>query len=142
MTHPIRIGLLDSNLNKISTSNRLPVDALFSGEISIGSVYTVPPNTATIKLTGAQSSTTLVTPPTGKKLQIIGVMITSNDSLFTCTVEFLTSGKIVQEHYEQGTLGLYIPVNITGDTDEPLSVNISDSSTENWFFVINYVEVD
>ena len=122
---------------EVSYSNRLPVDAGIGG-----GVYTVPPFTTTGKYTGNQTNVTIATPTAGKRLQIIGVLITSDDSLFTCSIEFLTSGQTIQEHYEQGSLGTYIPVNITGDTDEVLSINISDSAVSNWFITINYQELD
>jgi hypothetical protein len=120
-------------------NNRLMVDA---GTLTVGSIYTVPPNTVTSSFVGNQTDQTLVTPTSGKKIQVIGVLLTSDDSLFTATIEFLTSGKVVQSHFEQGTLGAYIPTNVTGTTDEVLSLNISDSAAQNWFVQVNYAEVD
>jgi len=119
--------------------NRLMVDA---GDITIGTIYTVPPNTYTTTFVGNQSDVTLVTPTAGKKVQVIGVLLTSDDSLFTTTIEFLTSGGVVSSHFEQGTLGSYIPCNVTGNADEVLSINISDSAAQNWFIQVNYAEID
>ena len=118
--------------------NRLMVDA---GTITIGSIYTVPPNTFTNTYIGNQSDVTLITPTAGKQIQVIGVLLTSDDSLFTTTIEFLTSGKVVQSHFEQGTLGSYIPCNVVGAVDEVLSLNIADSASQNWFVQVNYVEL-
>ena len=122
-----------------SGNNRLMVDA---GTLTIGSVYTVPPFTATGAYIGNQSAVTLITPASGKKLQIIGCQITSDDSLFDVKVSFATSGKIVTQHFEQGTLGSYIPLNIEGATNEVLTLDITDSAAQNWFFTINYAEID
>lgn len=108
---------------------------------SIGTVYSVPPNTATISLSGPQTSTIIVSPAVGNQLQIIAVLLTSDASLFTATVEFETSSQIVQQHFEQGTLGLYVPCNITGDVDESLTFTVDDSVGKSWFLIINYAEV-
>lgn len=106
-----------------------------------GSVYSVPPNTVTATYVGNQSGVTVVTPASGKHLQIIGVQVTSDDSLFDCKLEFATSGQVVAQHFEQSTLGAYIPVNITGDADETLDLTITGSDAQNWFLIINYAEV-
>jgi len=130
----------DGTVAKVnSTNNRLLVDA---GTLTVGSIYTVPPHTFTKSYVGNQTDVTMVIPTAGKKLQIIGALITSNDSLFTITIEFIVSGKIVTEHFEQGTLGSYIPLNVSGATDEVLSLTIADSAAQNWFITINYTEVD
>lgn len=109
---------------------------------SVGSVYTVPPNTVTKTYVGNQSNVTVLTPQAGNQLQVIGVLITSDDSVFDCKLEFATSGITVQQHFEQGTLGAYIPVNLTGDVDEVLGLTITNSDAQNWFFTINYAEVE
>jgi len=119
--------------------NRLMVDA---GTLTIGSVYTVPPITATGAFVGNQTAVTIVTPTASKKLQVIGALITSDDSLFDVKISFVTSSKIVTQHFEQGTLGSYIPLNITGATDEVLTLDITGSAAQNWFITINYAEVD
>ena len=119
-------------------SNPLFVSSTISG----GTVYTVPPNTVTKSLTGNQSSETVVAPSSGKKLQIIGVIMTSNASTFTATLEFETSNIIIQQHFEQGTLGAYIPCNLTGAVDEVLSFTVDNSTDKEWFLIINYSEVD
>lgn len=120
-----------------SSTNPLPVTTSLEG----GTVYTVPPNTVTISLSGDQTDTAIITPSSGNQLQIIGVLMTSNSSLFTATLEFATSNLIVQQHFEQGTLGSYIPSNLTGGVDEPLSFTVDNSSGKSWFLIINYAEV-
>ncbi len=108
---------------------------------SIGTVYTVPPNTTSVSLSGNQIDTVVVTPTAGEQLQIIGVIMTSDASLFTATLEFKTSAQVVQQHFEQGTLGAYLPSNILGDVDEKLYFSVDNSADKNWFIIINYAEV-
>lgn len=122
----------------VNSDGSINVNSALSG----GTVYTVPPFTVTKTYVGNQFDEILVTPSAGKSLQIIGVMITSNDSIFTCTVEFKTSNIIIQEHYEQGTLGSYLPSNLTGGIDEELTIRITDSDlSKRWFVIVNFEEV-
>lgn len=120
----------------------MPSIPLTPGNASGASTYIVPPYTYTIELTGDQTDLTLVTPTAGKKLQVIGVFLTSEDALFEAVIEFLTSGKVVMKHFESATLGSYIPCNITGNTNEVLSINISNSAGQKWFIQVNYAEVE
>ena len=131
-----RVLLYDENANQVDASNPLNVS------LSAGTVYVIPPNTFTSLYTGNQTNVTMITPTAGKKLQIIGVLATSEDALFEIIIEFLTSGKIVMKHFESATLGSYIPCNISGNTDEVLSLNITGSAGKEWFVQVNYAEVD
>lgn len=120
--------------------NRLAVDVI--GTISGGSIYTVPPNTHTVELTGNPANVTLITPTSGKKIQVIGAFVTGKTAGFLLKIQFVTSAKIVQEHQVNGTLGNYIPTNITGATNEVLGITITGSGVnDKWFICINYVEV-
>jgi hypothetical protein len=131
---------VDVIFDAVDSKNRLAVDV--RGIISGGTVYTVPPFTYAATFLSNQTNVTLVTPPTGKKIQVIGVLMTSDDSLFTAKVEFLTSVRVIQEHFESGTLGSYIPCNITGATNEVVTLNIAGSTSKNWFIQVNYAVVD
>ena len=138
----VQIGAVE--IKDGTTDQRAGVTA--NGELQVsllaGTIYVVPPATFTGAYSGNQTSETLITPTAGKQLQIIGVQITSDDAVFDCKVEFETSGIIISQHFEQGTLGGYIPVNLTGATDEVLSLTITGSAGQNWFFTINYAEQD
>jgi len=107
-----------------------------------GTIYVVPPNTFTNTYTGNQAGITLITPTAGKKVQVIGVYLTSEDAIFVATVEFLVSGQVIVKHFESATLGSYIPCNITGNTNEVLSLTITGSAGRDWFVQVNYAEVD
>jgi len=122
-------------------SNPLAVKIADGSGDSIGTVYTVPPNTTSVSLSGDQTSTVIVTPTAGDQLQIIGVIMTSDASTFTATLEFETSNQVVQQHFEQGTLGAYLPSNITGNVDEVLSFTVDSSVGKSWFIIVNYAEV-
>lgn len=130
---------LAADVTQIDGVNRLRVDA---GELTLGTVYTVPPFTTTSSVSGNQTNLTLATPTAGKRLQVVGVLMTSDASLFTATVEFVTSGIVVQQHFEQNTLGSYIPSNLIGATDEVLSFTVDNSVGKNWYIIVNFAEVD
>ena len=139
VSNPVPVCLSDGTEQALITADgRL----LVSTNISGGTIYTVPPFTATGSFAGNQAAVTLATPTGGKKIQVIGVLITGDDSVFTATIEFITSGITITEHFEQGTLGSYIPVNLTGDTDEVVSFTTTGSAGQNWFVTLNYSEID
>jgi len=119
-----------------------PITGLPTGGNAIGTVYIVPPFTEPVELVGDQAAVTVLTPTAGKKLQIIGVFVTSDDATFDFKLHFVTSSLTVIRHFESGTLGPSPPINITGDTNEVLSVTITGSAAQNWFFLIIYAEVD
>jgi hypothetical protein len=135
--------LSDLELKKFEESESYPKSTVRVTLAGSGgnTVYTVPPNTETVSLTGNKTDEIILTPGSGNQLQIIAVLMTSDASLFTATLEFPTSGIVVQEHFEQGTLGSYIPCNITGAVDESLTFSVDNSADKNWFIIVNYAEV-
>lgn len=105
-------------------------------------VYLVPPYTFTATYTGDQTNVDIITPSAGKQLRIIGAYITSDDGVFTFTLDFATSAQTVLAVYESGQLGSNIPMRVQGNTNEPLRLNINTDPASNWFVLVNYDEVD
>ena len=127
----------------VTCDDPLPVE-ICAGDVqaSIGSTYLVPPLTKSFKLTGNQAAVTVLTPTSGKRLQIIGVYPTSDDSVFDTELSFSSSALTVIQVFEAAQLGSTIPMNITGAVNEVLEIDIADSASSNWFFIVNYAEVD
>jgi len=122
----------------VDITNPFPVSAIITG----ATVYTVPPYTSTVSLLGDQTDITIATPPVGKKLQAIGCFVTGETALFNLKVYFKTSGLIIQQHFVNGTLGAYIPVNLLGAVNEVISLNITGSNpADQWYVIINYAVV-
>lgn len=113
-----------------------------SSSSGLGNVYLVPPKTFPSSYLGDQVDEDILTPAIGKKLQIIGVYITSNDASFEFILDLPTSALTVLEVYEAGQLGTTIPMNITGEVNESLRLNIDTVPTGKWFILVNYAEVD
>ena len=139
------VSIVHSDLTKkeypIDDTNPLPT-TLAPGTSSIGNIYVVPPFTFTLEYSGNQTNVDILTPTSGKRLQILGLVITTDDSTFVFTLDFATSTKTVFKAFTSDDLGDLPTMNVFGNVDEPLRLNVSDTVGQDWFVLVNYAEID
>jgi len=117
---------------RVSDINPLPVSpiTLDSGLIS-----------TQMERTG-NGTVVLLTPSAGKKINVKGVVITSEAlSGFEADIRFAASGKVIHKIYRADQSGDYIPLNIEGSVNESLNgVIVGNGAGQRIFFMINYLE--
>ena len=107
------IGLSDAsnNLKRVKTND---VNAL---NVNIQQFLT----SFTQDYAGAQTNLTIITPSSGKKLEIIGVYVSTSTVNIDITLDFVTSGNIVFKLYTaQKATDSGIPCHHDGAVDESL----------------------
>jgi len=129
-----RVTLTDGDGNKISDSNRLPVDA-------------IPPKTKVIEFIGQLVNENVLTPTAGKRLKIHGILIDSSATNACCArLTFVNdAGVLVWRNFfdKAKAIQSWMPINITGGTNESLVVNTINMAAANELFVaVAYDEVD
>ena len=86
---------------------------------------------------GAQTNLTIITPSSGKKLEIIGVYTSTSTVNIDVTLDFATSGNIVFKLYTaQRATATGIPCHHDGSTNESLRLTCG----ANTFICVNYIE--
>ncbi len=86
---------------------------------------------------GAQTNLTIVTPSSGKKLEIIGVYASTSTVNIDITLDFATSGNIVFKLYTaQKATDSGIPCHHDGAVDESLRLTCG----ANTFICVSYME--
>lgn len=103
--------------------------------VSIDGVY----ETYSAVFTTAQTNNNIITPPSGRKVHVRAVFCATDATTGDVSLDFATSGKPVFRLYASvfnqcSTLN----INISGDTDEPLTLNTT-TGTNNVFLVVSYV---
>jgi len=122
---------------------RLAVDSAAS--ISATGFMLQPQFTFTGEFTGQQKDVFLFTPNTGKKIKVLSVMFDSDamGNSVNGQLDFATSSILVWKNF--GTTrfgGNWVPMTITGATDEKLTLNTQGFNKKNKIFVIvGYNEV-
>ena len=99
-------------------------------------------NTFTEEYGSNQANQAIITPASGKKVCVGGVLTAIDADSGDISLDFLTSGKKVWRHYgakfkTQGGKDIHID----GAVDEPLTLN-STQGAHNIFLLVNYREVD
>ncbi len=86
---------------------------------------------------GAQTNLTIITPSSGKKIEIIGVYTSTSTTTTDITLDFATSGNIVFKLYTtQRATAAGIPCHHDGAVDESLRLTCG----ANTFICISYME--
>ena len=125
----------------IDSYNRLAVDAAIS---LTGGFIIQPPYTFAQEYTGQQNATILITPTSGKKLVIYGVVLESNaqGTPVSAEVRFGTSNAIIWKNY--GTFrfsGGWIPMTRKGNINETIILNTTGlNKNDNVFVCVAYGE--
>ena len=87
-----------------------------------------------------QSFTAIITPASGKKLDIVGALILTDATTGVARLLFLTSGKIVMPLYASVFARIISDdMHVEGAIDESLSLYTS-TGTNNVFVLVNYRE--
>lgn len=90
----------------------------------------------------SQTNTMIITPASGKKLDIVSVMIDINGNTGTVSLDFATSLKKVMRVYVAKTQHTVSgDLHIDGATNEVLTLNTTTGDVE-VFIIVNYREVD
>lgn len=99
-------------------------------------------STFTAEYTANQTNLAIITPMTGKKLAVVGVLIATDSITGDVNLDFLTSGKKVMPLYAS-TFSRTIndDIHIEGAVDEVLTLN-STTGASNVFIMVNYRVVD
>lgn len=126
----------DSGQSKrVSAVNPLPVTAY----VTVNMPVTQAEKTTNRELTG-NSSQTLLTPTTGKKLTVKGCTIMLSKSGVVATLRY-QSGQIICRVKAAEHSGNFIPMIFSGAVNEPLlceQANAGGGDTS--FFIVNYIE--
>ena len=86
---------------------------------------------------GAQTNLTIITPSSGKKIEIIGVYTSTSTVNVDVTLDFATSGNIVFKLYTaQKATDSGIPCHHDGEVDESLRLTCG----ANTFICVSYME--
>ncbi len=86
---------------------------------------------------GAQTNLTIITPSSGKKLEIIGVYTSTSTVNVDVTLDFATSGNIIFKLYTaQRATAAGIPCHHDGAVDESLRLTCG----ANTFICVSYIE--
>ena len=97
--------------------------------------------TFTEEYTAAQSDTTIITPSSGKKLDIVGVTLATDATTGDIYLTFATSGKIVMPLYASAfSRAINDDMHVEGAVDEVLTLNTT-TGTSKLFVLVNYREV-
>lgn len=96
----------------------------------------------TVEQDSNQTAQTLLTPTSGKSLQIKGVYINTEASSGDIRLYFATSANTVIKTYgATGPVTGYVPVFIQGQRNEPLKLTDTLGADQNYFILVNYKEV-
>ena len=86
---------------------------------------------------GAQTNLTIITPSSGKKLEIIGVYASTSTVNVDVTLDFVTSGNIIFKLYTaQKATAVGIPCHHDGAINESLRLTCG----ANTFICVSYIE--
>ncbi len=86
---------------------------------------------------GAQTNLTIITPSSGKKLEIIGVYASTSTVNVDVTLDFVTSGNIIFKLYTaQKATAVGIPCHHDGAVDESFRLTCG----ANTFICVSYIE--
>lgn len=99
-------------------------------------------STFTEEYTAAQTNTAILTPASGKKLAVVGVLLSTDANTGVISLDFATSAKKVFRLYASAFAeSVEDDLHIEGATDEALTLN-STTGTSNVFVLVNYRLVD
>ena len=100
-------------------------------------------NTFTAEYTGEQTDVALITPTSGKAIEIYSILLHSEASAGTIALDFATSTKKVARLYAAKNGQIYTSrMKVTGATNEVLTLNISGvNASDKTFVLVNYREV-
>lgn len=99
-------------------------------------------NTKTVEYIADQSATALITPNTGKRIDVTGVFSNSNSDTGEVKLDFLTSEIIVWRQYiDKNDHLAESDMHIEGQVDEVLTVETSQG-VKKVFIVVKYREID
>jgi len=115
--------------------------------LSNGVFIQQPPKTKVEVFVGQQVNTNVLTPTAGKRLKIFGVQVDSSATNSCCAkINFVNdTGTLVWKVYFDKAKGVqgWMPINITGETDQSLVLNTVDFNTTTEIFLsVAYEEVD
>lgn len=98
-------------------------------------------STFTAEYTANQTNLAILTPASGKKLAVVGVLIATDSITGDVNLDFITSGKKVMPLYASAfARTINDDVHIEGAVDEVLTLN-STTGANNVFIMVNYREV-
>lgn len=96
--------------------------------------------TFTEEYTAAQTNTTIITPASGKKIDVVGVLIVTDATTGDVTLDFTTSGIKVMRLYASAFARMVSDdMHVEGAIDEVLTLNTT-TGTNNVFILVNYRE--
>jgi len=100
-------------------------------------------NTFSAEYTGEQTDVNIITPSSGKRIQVFSILLHGTASSGTAALDFPTSGKKVARLYFTKAGQIYASrMKILGGVNEPLRLNISGvNSSDQTFVLVNYREV-
>jgi len=138
-----RTKLTDGTNDVSVTNNRLDVNATMSGG---GGFFQLPPRSFQQTYTGQQTNTNLITPATGKRIHVYGVLIDSNTvAVITVKANFVSSaGVLIWQCFMEKQKGPsnWMPLNKLGGINESVVLNTTGISNSTSVFVsIAYDEV-
>lgn len=97
--------------------------------------------TFTEEYTDNQTNLTIITPASGKKIDIVGVLIVTDATTGDVLLDFATSGKKVMRLYASAFARVVsFDMHIEGAVDEVLTLNTT-TGANNVFVLVNYREV-
>lgn len=89
-----------------------------------------------------QTSNTLITPTSGKKLVVKGIYINTEGNSGYIRVYFGTSGNTIFTIYPTATPASgYVPLYIEGTRNELLKITSTVGNSNNYYLLVNYKEV-
>ena len=100
-------------------------------------------NTFTKEYTGEQTDVAIITPSSGKKIEVFGILLHSSANAGYVELKFTTSNKLVAKLYCTRQSQIYNSrMKITGAANEAITLNISGvNSGDTSFILVNYKEV-
>ncbi len=130
MTNQIEIVGLSENSNSLKRVKTNDVEAL---NVNIQQFLT----SFAQDYSGAQTNLTIITPSSGKKIEIIGIYASTSTVNIDITLDFATSGNVVFKLYTaQRATAAGIPCHHDGAVDESLRLTCG----ANTFICVSYME--
>lgn len=97
--------------------------------------------TFTEEYTAAQTDLTIITPASGKKIDVVGVLAVTDSETGAISLDFATSGKKIMRLYASKFSSVVNDdMHIEGAVDEVVTLNTTTGAS-NVFVLVNYREV-